>query len=188
MSIPTFSNGDTLGSVRLLSLNPAIMEVNRLTDSVDSLSDSTLRTKAEAQWTTPIVIPTSPVNLIELLKATAPTSGSLSSPLIDLVSNKITPLNKDKTLMMKLSMSGSYGAGGVSADKAVLLSLTGGVTDAVSDFKGGGLFTNNDAVITIITMISVDKDGNATTLGVIPSIQSFVRTFTTNRIVLVIDQ
>lgn len=244
MSIPTFSNGDSMGDVRLYSLNPAITEVNRLTNEVltlggesdthlglimdlqseslvektkvstlqtqmataqsdidtteaglvainqevDILTDLTVRTKVEAVWTTPIVIPTTGVNLISLLKAVTPSSGSLTAPLIDLANNKITPLNKNKTLMMKLSMTGSYGAGGASADKAVLLTLGGGVSDGVSDFKGGGLFTGNDAVITLLTMISVDKDGNATTLGVIPTIQSFVRTFTTTRVVLVIDQ
>ena len=251
MSIPTFSNGDSMGDVRLFSLNPAITEVNRLTSltltmdgemdvfegrfvtinnsiasitadvtalqgstsvtqgQVDSLAtrlaeveadiadiyakgvvwtNLTVRTKAEASWTTPIVIPTGAVNLISLLKAVTPTSGSLTSPLLDLVNNKITPLNKNKTMMIKLSMAGTYGSGGASADKAILLSLTGGVTDAVSDFKGGGLFTAENAVITLISMISVDENGNATTLGITPTIQSFVRTFTTTRVLLVIDQ
>lgn len=216
MSIPTFSNGDSMGDVRLFSLNPAITEVNRLTgevttlkadmttakadidtaeaglvavnSEVDALANLTIRTKVEASWSTPIVIPTGAVNLISLLKAVTPTSGSLTSPLIDLVNDKIKPLNKNKTMMIKLSMAGTYGSGGASADKAILLSLTGGVTDAMSDFKGGGLFTAENAVITFISMVSVDENGNATTLGITPTIQSFVRTFTTTRVLLVIDQ
>lgn len=188
MSIPTFSNGDSNFSIRTQSLNPAIEKVNELDVDLNALEIATVRTKAEAVWNSPIVIPTTQTNLITLLNSVTPSSGSLTSPLINISGGKIQPLNKDKTMFIKLSLAGSYALGGASTDKALLLSLTGGVTDSLSDFKGGGLFSSNDAVITFITLISVDVGGNAATLGVTPFIQAMAREFTTTRVVLTINQ
>lgn len=104
-----------------------------------------------------------------------------------MLNHKITPLNKNKTMLIKLSMSGSYAAGG-GINRAMLFNLTGGVTDSQADNRGYDLFTQNDDVMTFITTISVDVGGNAVTVGVTPTIQSLVRTFTTTRLLLVVEQ
>lgn len=162
-------------------------KLTALTTRVSDLEALTARTKVEVIWNNPVTIPNTSTNLIALLKGITPSYGSLTSPLIDLVNNRIQPLAKNKTLFLKVSFAGAYATG--SSDKAFLFRLGGGMNDSFSSSRNPTHFNAATDTITFFTMESVGTNSAAVINGIIPTVQVLGRTnFVTSRIIISIDQ
>lgn len=87
---------------------------------ISALEYATTRKKSEVVYSgVSVTIPTSPTNLVSLLKTLTPSSGELA-PFFDTVNNKMVVFNENKTLFFKLSIVGTWPSG--TANRSVQLS------------------------------------------------------------------
>ena len=96
---------------------------------IDALEYATTRKKSEVVYTgISQVIPTTSTNLITMLKALTPSSGTLL-PFFNTTTDKLTVFNENKTLNFKLSMIGSYPGG--TTNRSMQLTFSGAVPDTL---------------------------------------------------------
>lgn len=129
-----------------------------------------------------LAITTTSTNLVTLLKALTPTSGTLNQ-FINTTSNKLNVYNDNTSVLFKLNITGSWTT--ASQNRSMVLDFAG---------TNGNKLTVNRVdntvpdVIQLFTYFSVDKDGNLATNGSAPSIQSNGSVFTATSILLTIEQ
>lgn len=155
-------------------------ELGNVQADLDNLST---RRKTEVYYSgLSLNIPTTSTNLIALLKALTPTTGTLNN-FFNTTSNKLNVYNANATVLFKLNMTGSWTT--ASQNRSMLLTFQGtsGNTLTVSRVDN----TTPD-VIQMLTYFSIDKDGNIATNGTAPVIQSNGSVFTATSILLTAEQ
>lgn len=141
------------------------------------------RKKSEVVYTSQsLVIPTTPANLITLLKALTPTSGTLA-PFFDTTLDKMVVYNENKTINFKLIIAGSWASG--SANRSISITFTGAVPDTINDIRYPGVATDS---VFFATFFSVDIDGFLATNGSTITIKSNGSDFTANTIKIIAEQ
>lgn len=141
------------------------------------------RKKSEVVYTgQALVIPTTPVNLVSILKALTPVSGTLE-PFFDTINDKMVVYNENKTLNFKLTMIGSWTSG--SLNRSISLNFTGAVPDTLNDIRYPSATTDS---VFFATFFSVDVDGFLTANGSTITIQSNGSDFTANTIKIIAEQ
>lgn len=150
---------------------------------IDALEYAVTRKKSELLFTgLSLVIPTTPTNLVALLKALTPASGTFA-PFFDTTNDKMVVFNENKTLNFKLVIVGSWASG--SLNRSMSVTFSGAVPDTLNEIRYPGTTTDN---CTFPTFFSVDKDGFLATNGSIITIVSNGSTFTANTVKLIAEQ
>ncbi|WP_220711576.1 tail needle knob protein [Citrobacter freundii] len=150
---------------------------------IDALEYATTRKKSEVVYTgISQVIPTTATNLITMLKALTPTSGTLA-PFFNTTSDKMIVYNENKTLNFKLSLVGTFPGG--TTNRSMQLTFSGAVPDTLVDSRNAATTTSN---ILLSTFFSVDKNGFLATNGSTLTIQSNGAAFTATTIKIIAEQ
>lgn len=150
---------------------------------IAALEYATTRKKSEVVYTgISQVIPTTPTNLITMLKALTPTSGTLA-PFFNTTSDKMIVYNENKTLNFKLSIVGTFPGG--TTNRSMQLTFSGAVPDTLVDSRNAATTTSN---ILLSTFFSVDKNGFLATNGSTLTIQSNGAAFTATTIKIIAEQ
>ncbi|EIV2906641.1 MAG: tail needle knob protein [Hafnia sp.] len=150
---------------------------------ISALEYATTRKKSEVIYTgISQVIPTTPTNLVTMLKALTPTSGTLS-PFFNTTSNKMVVYNENKTLNFKLSIVGTFPGG--TTNRSMQITFSGAVPDTLVDSRNAATSTSN---ILLATFFSVDKDGFLATNGSTITIQANGAAFTATTIKIIAEQ
>ncbi|EPC6088500.1 tail needle knob protein [Citrobacter freundii] len=150
---------------------------------IDALEYATTRKKSEVVYTgISQVIPTTPTNLIAMLKALTPSSGTLL-PFFNTTTDKLTVYNENKTLNFKLSMIGSYPGG--TTNRSMQLTFSGAVPDTLVASRNAATTTDN---ILLATFFSVDQGGFLATNGSTITIQANGAAFTATTIKIIAEQ
>ncbi|EML0364490.1 hypothetical protein RI835_003900 [Providencia rettgeri] len=158
-------------------------DITYLTEQVVILDYRTTRKKSELTFSgISLSIPTTPVNLITLLKTLTPSSGSFA-PFFDITNDKLTVFNEDKTLAFKLSIIGSWTGG--TTNRSMQLTFSGATPDTIVVSRNAATSTDN---VLMATFFSVDKDGFLATNGSTMTIQSNGSVFTATTIKLIAEQ
>lgn len=148
-----------------------------------ALEYATTRKKSEVLYTgISQVIPTTATNLITMLKALTPSSGTLL-PFFNTTTDKLTVFNENKTLNFKLSMIGSYPGG--TANRSMQLTFSGAVPDTLVASRNAATATDN---ILLATFFSVDQGGFLATNGSTITIQANGAAFTATTIKIIAEQ
>ncbi|ECY3918109.1 hypothetical protein S632_004623 [Salmonella enterica subsp. enterica] len=150
---------------------------------IDALEYATTRKKSEVVYTgISQVIPTTATNLITMLKALTPSSGTLL-PFFNTTTDKLTVYNENKTLNFKLSMIGSYPGG--TTNRSMQLTFSGAVPDTLVASRNAATATDN---ILLATFFSVDQGGFLATNGSTITIQANGAAFTATTIKIIAEQ
>lgn len=150
---------------------------------IDALEYATTRKKSEVLYTgISQVIPTTATNLITMLKALTPSSGTLL-PFFNTTTDKLTVYNENKTLNFKLSMIGSYPGG--TTNRSMQLTFSGAVPDTLVASRNAATATDN---IILATFFSVDQGGFLATNGSTITIQANGAAFTATTIKIIAEQ
>ncbi|HIH5391435.1 TPA: tail needle knob protein [Citrobacter freundii] len=150
---------------------------------IDDLEYATTRKKSEVVYTgISQVIPTTATNLITMLKALTPSSGTLL-PFFNTITDKLTVFNENKTLNFKLSMIGSYPGG--TTNRSMQLTFSGAVPDTLVASRNAATATDN---ILLATFFSVDQGGFLATNGSTITIQANGAAFTATTIKIIAEQ
>lgn len=150
---------------------------------IDTLEAAVTRHKSEVIYTgVSLVIPTAGVNLVTLLKALTPTSGTLA-PFFDTAADKMVVRNENKTLHFKLSLIGSYPGG--TTNRSIQLTFSGSVPDTLVASRNSATITDN---VLLATFFSVDQGGFLATNGSTITIQANGAAFTATTIKIIAEQ
>lgn len=148
-----------------------------------ALKYATTRKKSEVVYSgVSLVIPTTGANLITLLKALTPTSGTLL-PFFNTTTDKLTVYNENKTLDFKLSLIGSWPGG--TANRSIQLTFSGAVPDTLVASRNVATVTDN---VLLATFFSVDQGGFLAINGSTITIQSNGAAFTATTIKIIAEQ
>lgn len=150
---------------------------------IDELEYAVTRKKSELVFSgISLAIPTTVSNLITLLKALTPTSGTFA-PFFDTINDKMVVFNENKSLNFKLSLVGSWPGG--TGNRSMELTFSGGVPDTLVNDRTS--FTASDNVL-LATFFSVDQGGFLATNGSTMTIKSNGATFTATTVKLIAEQ
>lgn len=150
---------------------------------IDDLEYATTRKKSEVIYTgISQIIPTTATNLITMLKALTPTSGTLA-PFFNTTSDKMVVYNENKTLNFKISIVGTFPGG--TTNRSMQLTFSGEVPDTLVDSRNAATTTSN---ILLSTFFSVDKNGFLATNGSTLTIQANGAAFTATTIKIIAEQ
>lgn len=152
-------------------------------DRLDAIEYAITRKKSELVFTgLSLLIPTTPTNLITLLKAITPASGSFA-PFFDIVNDKMVVFNENKTLNFKLVIAGAWASG--SLNRSMSVTFSGAVPDTLNEIRYPGTTIDN---CTFPTFFSVDVGGFLATNGSTITIVSNGSTFTATTVKLIAEQ
>lgn len=152
-------------------------------DRLDAIEYAITRKKSELVFTgLSLAIPTTPTNLVALLKALTPDSGAFA-PFFDTTNDKMVVFNENKTLNFKLVIAGAWASG--SLNRSMSVTFSGAVPDTLNEIRYPGTTTDNCA---FPTFFSVDKDGFLATNGSTITIVSNGSTFTADTVKLIAEQ
>ena len=152
-------------------------------DRLDAIEYAITRKKSELLFTgLSLVIPTTPTNLVALLKALTPASGTFA-PFFDTTNDKMVVFNENKTLNFKLVVVGSWDSG--SGNRSMSVTFSGAVPDTLNEIRYPGTTDDN---CTFPTFFSVDVGGFLATNGSTITIVSNGSTFTATTVKLIAEQ
>lgn len=121
-------------------------------------------------------------NLITLLKALTPTTGSLA-PFFDTAGNKLKVINDNASCAFKLNIVGNWA--NASSDRSLQVDFVG--------TNGNRLVANRSSAttadsLTLATFLSVDKNGNLATNGSVVNLTAVGINFTITSALLIAEQ
>lgn len=152
-------------------------------DRLDAIEYAITRKKSELVFTgLSLDIPTTPTNLVALLKALTPASGTFA-PFFDTTNDKMVVFNENKTLNFKLVIAGSWASG--SLNRSMSVTFSGAVPDTLTEQRYPGTTEDN---CTFPTFFSVDVDGFLATNGSTITIVSNGSIFTATTVKLIAEQ
>lgn len=151
---------------------------------LDAIEYAITRKKSELVFTgLSLVIPTTPTNLVTLLKALTPANDGSFAPFFDTTNDKMVVFNENKTLNFKLVIVGSWASG--SLNRSMSVTFSGAVPDTLTEPRYPGTTADN---CTFPTFFSVDVDGFLATNGSTITIVSNGSTFTATTVKLIAEQ
>lgn len=153
------------------------------TTRITALEYATTRKKSEVVYSgISLVIPTTGANLVTLLKALTPSSGTLA-PFFNTTTDKLVVYNENKTVNFKLSLIGSWPGG--TTNRSIQLTFSGAVPDTLVNSRNVATTTDN---VLLATFFSVDVGGFLATNGSTMTIQSNGAAFTATTIKIIAEQ
>lgn len=154
-------------------------------DFLNSLRGASyVRQKSEVTWSgISLVIPTeSPINLINALKALAPSGGTLA-PFFNTTDNKLHVFNQNMTVNFKLNLIGSWA--GSTENRSMTLNFVGTTGNTLTYSRDSSVISDN---VSFRTFLSIDQDGNIATNGTELTIVSNGAAFTATQVLLIAEQ
>lgn len=143
---------------------------------------SSVRQKSECYFSgLSLVIPTTPTNLINLIKNLTHT-GSLA-PFFNTTTNKLNVFNQNTTVTFKVNVIGTWSGASTNRSMTVDFPQTNG--NSLTKTRDAQVTTD---ILSFPTFFSVDKNGNLATSGSDITIVSNGATFTAAAILLVAEQ
>ncbi|WP_260516095.1 tail needle knob protein [Serratia fonticola] len=143
----------------------------------------TTRKKSELTFTgLTLNIPTTATNLVTLLKALTPTSGTFT-PFFDTTADKMVVFDENKTVNFKLSIIGTWTGG--TTNRSMQLTFSAAVPDTLVVSRNAATTTDN---VLMATFFSVDQGGFLATNGSTMTIQSNGSAFTATTIKMIAEQ
>ncbi|QHR72923.1 hypothetical protein sortsyn_58 [Escherichia phage sortsyn] len=127
-------------------------------------------------------IPTTPSNLLTLLAALTPTSGSLA-PFFNTATGRLVALNKNKDLKLKISVVGAFAGG--TTNRSMEITFGTVVPDTLVVSRNPATPTDN---LLFNTFFSVEEGDDITSPGINMTIQSNGSAFTATQIKLIATQ
>lgn len=150
---------------------------------IDALEYAVTRKKSELVFSgISLAITTTPTNLVTLLKALTPTSGTFA-PFFNTTSDKMVVFNENKSLNFKLALVGSWPGG--TGNRSMQLTFSGAVPDTLVNDRTSITTTDN---VLLATFFSVDEGGFLATNGSTMTIKSNGATFTATTVKLIAEQ
>lgn len=150
---------------------------------LDVIEYAITRKKSELVFTgLSLVIPTTPTNLVALLKVLTPASGTFA-PFFDTTNDKMVVFNENKTLNFKLVIAGAWSSG--SLNRSMSVTFSGAVPDTLNEIRYPGTTIDN---CIFPTFFSVDVGGFLATNGSTITIVSNGSTFTATTVKLIAEQ
>ncbi|WP_447887272.1 tail needle knob protein [Serratia fonticola] len=151
--------------------------------AITVLNYRTTRKKSELTFTgLTLNIPTTATNLVTLLKALTPASGTFA-PFFDTTADKLVVFNENKTLNFKLSIIGTWTGG--TTNRSMQLTFSAAVPDTLVVSRNAATTTDN---VLMATFFSVDQGGFLATNGSTMTIQSNGSAFTATTIKMIAEQ
>lgn len=151
--------------------------------AITVLNYRTTRKKSELTFTgLTLNIPTTATNLVTLLKALTPSSGTFT-PFFDTTADKMVVFNENKTVNFKLSIIGTWTGG--TTNRSMQLTFSGAVPDTLVVSRNAATATDN---VLMATFFSVDQGGFLATNGSTMTIQSNGSAFTATTIKMIAEQ
>lgn len=151
--------------------------------AITVLNYRTTRKKSELTFTgLTLNIPTTPSNLVTLLKALTPASGTFA-PFFDTTADKLVVFNENKTVNFKLSIIGTWTGG--TTNRSMQLTFSAAVPDTLVVSRNAATTTDN---VLMATFFSVDQGGFLATNGSTMTIQSNGSAFTATTIKMIAEQ
>ncbi|NBJ34598.1 hypothetical protein GE191_12995 [Serratia fonticola] len=151
--------------------------------AITVLNYRTTRKKSELTFTgLTLNIPTTSTNLVTLLKALTPASGTFA-PFFDTTADKLVVFNENKTLNFKLSIIGTWTGG--TTNRSMQLTFSAAVPDTLVVSRNAATTTDN---VLMATFFSVDQGGFLATNGSTMTIQSNGSAFTATTIKMIAEQ
>lgn len=151
--------------------------------AITVLNYRTTRKKSELTFTgLTLNIPTTATNLVTLLKALTPSSGTFT-PFFDTTADKMVVFNENKTVNFKLSIIGTWTGG--TTNRSMQLTFSAAVPDTLVVSRNAATATDN---ILMATFFSVDQGGFLATNGSTMTIQSNGSAFTATTIKIIAEQ
>ena len=177
-SVPKVSGGELIESDLTDNGTKLSYKGNEVIDS------RTQRKKTEVYYSGESVVLTAgtATNLVTLLKALTPVSGTLS-PFFDTTANKLKVINDNATCAFKLNLVGNWA--NASNDRSIKVDFVG--TNGNSIVANRSSATTGD-VLTLATFLSVDKNGNLATNGSVVNITAVGINFTITSALLIAEQ
>lgn len=129
-----------------------------------------------------LTIPTTPTNLIDLIKGRTPTSGALNA-FFNTTTNKLNVYNDNTSVFFKINIVGSWTT--TSQNRSMVLDFAGTQGNRLTANRVDN--TSHD-IIQFNTHFSVDANGNMVTNGTAPTIQSNGSVFTATAILITVEQ
>lgn len=181
------TNFITLGSTsQAMSINSSATPTIRIgaTNYIDRHNgNEPIRNKSEVVYSgISQVIPTSATNLVTMLKALTPTSGTLA-PFFNTTTDKLVVFNVGTTVTFKLNLVGTWS--GLIANRSLELNFVGSTGNRLIQARNDSVATDS---ISLPTFFSVDVGGNLATNGAVINIMANGATFTATQIVLIAEQ
>lgn len=173
------------GNITTLQTNVTALQTQVTAQGVriTALEYKTTRKKSELTFTgLTLNIPTTATNLVTLLKALTPSSGTFT-PFFDTTADKMVVFNENKTVNFKLSIIGTWTGG--TTNRSMQLTFSGAVPDTLVVSRNAA--TTNDNVL-MATFFSVDQGGFLATNGSTMTIQSNGSAFTATTIKMIAEQ
>lgn len=151
--------------------------------AITTLNYRTTRKKSELTFTgLTLNIPTTATNLVTLLKALTPSSGTFT-PFFDTTADKMVVFNENKTVNFKLSIIGTWTGG--TTNRSMQLTFSAAVPDTLVVSRNSATTTDN---VLMATFFSVDQGGFLATNGSTMTIQSNGSVFTATTIKMIAEQ
>lgn len=144
---------------------------------------TSIRRKSELVFTgLSLTIPQTTTNLINLLKALTPASGTFA-PFFDTTANKLIAFNNNSTLTFKLNIIGSFTDNDIT--RSMEIDFTGTIGNKLVESRDSAV---SGDTLSFATFFSVDTGGNLATNGAPITIKSNGRNFVANTILLIAEQ
>lgn len=148
------------------------------------IDDRTVRKKTEVYFSGASILLTAgtPVNLVNILKALTPASGTLA-PFFNTTDNKLHVINSSTTVGFKLNVVGNWA--NASANRSLQVDFLG--------TNGNRLVANRSSAttadsLTLATFLSIDKNGNIATNGTEVTLTAVGINFTITSALLIAEQ
>ncbi|QHJ79988.1 MAG: hypothetical protein [Bacteriophage sp.] len=173
------------GQVATLQTNVTTLQgqVSTIQGQIVDLDYRTTRKKTELLFSgISLVIPTTPTNLITILKALTPTSGTFA-PFFNTTSDKLFAFSEAKNLQFKLSIIGSYPGG--TTNRSMQLTFNVATPDTLVVSRDSVTTTDN---VLFNTFFSVDVGDFLAVNGATMIIQANGAAFTATTIKLIATQ
>ncbi|ARB05893.1 hypothetical protein fHeYen901_120 [Yersinia phage fHe-Yen9-01] len=142
-----------------------------------------IRKKSELYWTGLTLALATGVsnNLISILKAIPPTTGTLL-PFFDITDNKMKVFNQSESVSFKLNLIGVFT--GASQARSITVDFVGTNGNTLVESRP----QNASDILSFTTFFSVDKDGAMATNGTAINVTANAGVFTINSVLLVAEQ
>ena len=153
-------------------------------DLLASIPAKTERRKTEVvyDFSPALTIPTTSTDLINLIKARIPTTGTLA-PFFNVTTNKFKPFKIGSSVTLKINIIGSRRGG--STNCSMVINVTNTTGNRLVESRDANITTDD---LSFPTFFSVDVGGNLVTNGSPITIQSNGDTFTCTKMVIIAEQ
>lgn len=173
----------------IAGLNQEVINVKQdvinINERIDALPEIPTRKKSEVSYLglAQTLTANTNYNLVTLLKAFTPTSGTLA-PFFNVASNKMNVYPDNSSVAFKLSLTGEW-TGTQTSNRSIQLDFVGTNGNRLTKSRDESVTSD---VITLVSFFSVDANGFLVNNGTAPILRSNGNNFTISEVTLIAEQ